>query len=103
MPQLLLEAPTGIGDQAKREMMTKLTEAIDAAYHIPDVRIWLREYAPENVAQDGYINAEPIKPLCFLEAPRCRISTPSGRWQRRSSPRSPTPTGASPTPRKPSS
>jgi phenylpyruvate tautomerase PptA (4-oxalocrotonate tautomerase family) len=69
MPQFLIEAPTGIGDDAKRKMMTDLTEAIDAAYHIPDVRIWLREYSPENVAQDGRINAEPMRPLCFLEAP----------------------------------
>jgi phenylpyruvate tautomerase PptA (4-oxalocrotonate tautomerase family) len=69
MPQFLIEAPTGIGDDAKRKMMTELTEAIDAAYHIPDVRIWLREYSPENVAQDGRLNAEPIRPLCFLEAP----------------------------------
>jgi phenylpyruvate tautomerase PptA (4-oxalocrotonate tautomerase family) len=69
MPQFLIEAPTGIGDDAKRKMMTELTEAIDAAYHIPDVRIWLREYSSENVAQDGRINAEPMRPLCFLEAP----------------------------------
>jgi phenylpyruvate tautomerase PptA (4-oxalocrotonate tautomerase family) len=69
MPQFLIEAPTGIGDDAKRKMMTEVTEAIDAAYHIPDVRIWLREYSPENVAQDGRLNAEPIRPLCFLEAP----------------------------------
>jgi phenylpyruvate tautomerase PptA (4-oxalocrotonate tautomerase family) len=69
MPQFLIEAPAGIGDDAKRKMMAELTEAIDAAYHIPDVRIWLREYSPENVAQDGRVNAEPIRPLCFLEAP----------------------------------
>ncbi|MEW9527445.1 4-oxalocrotonate tautomerase family protein [Microbispora sp. NPDC049125] len=69
MPQLLIEAPIGIGDQAKRKMMMEITEAVDAAYHIPDVRIWLREYSPENVSQDGRINAQPIKPLCFLEAP----------------------------------
>ncbi|MDR8408021.1 hypothetical protein MTP10_04660 [Nonomuraea sp. 3-1Str] len=69
MPQLLIEAPIGISDHAKRKMMTEINSAIEAAYPIPDVRIWLREYSPENVAQDGRINAEPIKPLCFLEAP----------------------------------
>ncbi|MET8155064.1 hypothetical protein ABZT47_01745 [Sphaerisporangium sp. NPDC005289] len=69
MPQLLIEAPIGIGDAAKQAMVTDLTAAIDAAYHIPDIRIWLREYAPENVAHDGRLNAEPIKPLLFLEAP----------------------------------
>ncbi|MEV0588052.1 hypothetical protein [Nonomuraea sp. NPDC050310] len=69
MPQFLIEAPTGIADDAKRKMMTLITEAIDAAYRMPDVRIWLREYEPGNVAQDGRIGAEPIRPLCFLEAP----------------------------------
>lgn len=69
MPQFFIEAPAGIGDEAKQRMMTQITEAIDAAYHIPDVRIWLREYPPENVAQDGRLHAEPIRPVCFLEVP----------------------------------
>ena len=69
MPQFLIEAPSGIGDEAKRKMMKDITAAIDDAYHIPDVRIWLREYTVNNVAQDGRLNAEPIRPLCFLEAP----------------------------------
>jgi phenylpyruvate tautomerase PptA (4-oxalocrotonate tautomerase family) len=69
MPQFLIEAPTGIRPDAKRKMMREITEAIEDAFHIQDVRIWLREYAPENVAQDGRVNAEPIGPLGFLEAP----------------------------------
>lgn len=69
MPQFLIEAPTGVGPDAKQKMMKQITEAIDEAYHIPDVRIWLREHPAENVAQDGRLNAEPIRPLCFLEAP----------------------------------
>ena len=54
---------------AKQTMMRQITSAIDAAYHIPDVRIWLREYDAGNVAQDGRIGAEPLRPVCFLEAP----------------------------------
>jgi phenylpyruvate tautomerase PptA (4-oxalocrotonate tautomerase family) len=69
MPQFLIEAPRGIQEDAKRKMMQQITEAIEEAYHVPDVRIWLREYAGDNVAQNGRINIEPIKPLCFLEAP----------------------------------
>ena len=33
------------------------------------MRIWLREYAADNVAQDGHLGAEPVRPLCFLKAP----------------------------------
>jgi hypothetical protein len=69
MPQLLIEAPMGIRHDAKQTMMQEITTAIDEAYHIPDVRIWLREYRAENVAQGGHIQVEPVRPLCFLEAP----------------------------------
>ncbi|GAA2411980.1 hypothetical protein GCM10010404_82360 [Nonomuraea africana] len=69
MPQFFIEAPTGVRHEAKQKMMRDITAAIDAAYHIPDVRIWLREYSPDQVAQDGELAAEPIRPLCFLEAP----------------------------------
>jgi len=50
-------------------MMQEITAAIDEAFHIPDVRIWLRKYAADNVAQDGHLGAEPVPPLCLLEAP----------------------------------
>jgi hypothetical protein len=53
MPQFLIEAPMGIRHDAKQKMMQEITAAIDEAYHIPDVRIWLREYRAEKVAQDG--------------------------------------------------
>ncbi|GAB2982513.1 hypothetical protein LWP59_16845 [Amycolatopsis acidiphila] len=69
MPQFFIEAPAGIRPEAKQTMMREITVAIDEAYRIPDVRVWLREYAAENVAQDGRIAAEPIRPVCFLEAP----------------------------------
>jgi hypothetical protein len=70
MPQLFIEAPTGIQPDVKQTMMQELTAAIDEAYHIPDVRIWLREYAADNVAQDGRLHAGPVGPVCFLEAPQ---------------------------------
>jgi phenylpyruvate tautomerase PptA (4-oxalocrotonate tautomerase family) len=70
MPQFFIEAPQGVRPEAKQKMMKEVTAAIDEAYQkIGDVRVWLREYPAENVAQDGRIQAEPIRPLCFLEAP----------------------------------
>jgi hypothetical protein len=69
IPQFFIEASTGIGDEAKQRMLKEITAAIYHAYHIPDVRIWLREWSANNVAQDGRLNAEPMRPLCFLEAP----------------------------------
>lgn len=68
MPQFLIEAPVGIAEDAKSAMMQKISAALDDAYNIPDVRIWLREYSPGNVAHDGKIGDGPIRPLCFLHA-----------------------------------
>jgi hypothetical protein len=100
MPQFFVEAPTGIRDDAKRTMMEDITAAIDEAYHIPDVRIWLREYPADNVAQDGRLGAEAIRPVCFLEAPELSSLDAKRKMPKRSSPRSVRPTTASPTPRR---
>jgi phenylpyruvate tautomerase PptA (4-oxalocrotonate tautomerase family) len=69
MPQIIIEGPEGIADEPKQEMVREITAAVDEAFKIPDVRIWLREYPTANVAQDGRIGEEPIRPLVFLEVP----------------------------------
>ncbi|MDQ3787929.1 MAG: 4-oxalocrotonate tautomerase family protein, partial [Actinomycetota bacterium] len=69
MPQFFVEAPEGIQPAAKQKMMRAITDAIEEAFPIPDVRVWLREYPQDNVSMDGRIGAEPVKPVCFLEAP----------------------------------
>jgi phenylpyruvate tautomerase PptA (4-oxalocrotonate tautomerase family) len=69
MPVFTIDAPTGAKPQAKEKMLSEITEALDEAYHFPDTRGWLREYPAENVSQDGRVQAEPIRPVCSLEAP----------------------------------
>ena len=49
MPVVFIEAPPGIRPEAKKTLMKKVTDAIDAAYHIGDTLIFLREYPAENV------------------------------------------------------
>jgi len=39
-------------------MMRKITDAVDEAYHICDTLIFLHEYAAEDVAMDGKLQAE---------------------------------------------
>jgi hypothetical protein len=73
MPQFLIEAPVGLADEAKAEMMQEISAALDDAYDIPDVRVWLREYAAVDVAHDGKVGAAPIRPLCFLHAPALEL------------------------------
>lgn len=70
MPTFIIEGPQGLRTDAKTTMMAEITAALAETYHIPDVRIFLREHAPANAAQDGRIEAEPVRPVCFVEGPR---------------------------------
>jgi phenylpyruvate tautomerase PptA (4-oxalocrotonate tautomerase family) len=67
MPVLFIEAPPGIRPEAKKNMMKKITAAIDEAYHIGDTMIFLREYPAENVAMDGRLQSENPKILVALK------------------------------------
>ncbi|MDT5015536.1 MAG: hypothetical protein QOD39_1696 [Mycobacterium sp.] len=69
MPVFTIDAPSGIPQDAKRKMMKEVTEALHEAWPIPDTRGWLREYPVDSVSQDGHIGAEPVRPVCSLEAP----------------------------------
>jgi phenylpyruvate tautomerase PptA (4-oxalocrotonate tautomerase family) len=61
MPVVFVEAPPGIRTDAKKQMVAKITAAIDEAYHIGDTLVFLREYPPENVAMDGCLQSENPK------------------------------------------
>jgi len=69
MPVFTIDAPTGAGRDAKQKMLKEVHDALDEAFHFPDTRGWVREYPAENVAQDGRVQAEPIRPVCSLEIP----------------------------------
>ena len=69
MPVFTIDAPPGAPQDAKQKMMKQITEALDEAWPISDTRGWLREYPAEDVSQDGHIQAEPVRPVCSLEAP----------------------------------
>ena len=58
---VFIEALSGIKPLAKRQMVQKITTAIDEAYHIGDTLIFLREYPAENVAMDGRLQSENPK------------------------------------------
>ena len=61
MPVLFIEAPPGIRPEAKKKLVEKITAAIDEAYDIGDILIFLREYPAENVAMDGRLQSENPK------------------------------------------
>ena len=59
MPVFFIEALPGIRTDAKKRMVDKITAGLDEAYHVPDVRIFLREYTLENAGQDGVSRRNP--------------------------------------------
>ena len=67
MPVVFIEAPPGIKPGAKKQMVQKITTAIDEAYHIGDTLIFLREYPAANVAMDGRLQSENPKILEALK------------------------------------
>ena len=67
MPVVFVEAPPGIKPEAKKQMVEKITAAIDDAYHIGDTLIFLREYPAENVAMDGRLQSDNPKILEALK------------------------------------
>jgi len=67
MPVVFIEAPPGIRPEAKKKLVSKITEAVDEAYHIGDTLIFLREYPAENVAMDGSLQSENPKILEALK------------------------------------
>lgn len=70
MPVYTIDAPEGANPDAKQRMMKEIHDALDDAYHFPDTRGWLREYTTENVAQDGRVGTESVRPVCSLEVPQ---------------------------------
>ncbi len=69
MPISFLEVPMGIRSDAKRTLVREIYTALDEAYRVPDTRIFLREWPLDAVSQDGRLDSEPAKPVCFLEVP----------------------------------
>ncbi|WP_433017509.1 hypothetical protein [Kribbella sp. CA-294648] len=69
MPILMIDVPVGARAEAKQQLMRQVSEAVEEAYQFRDVRVWLREYLPENVAQDGVSGPAAVRPVCSLEAP----------------------------------
>jgi phenylpyruvate tautomerase PptA (4-oxalocrotonate tautomerase family) len=76
MPISLLEAPRGITRSAKAQLFHDVLAALDDTYRLGDVRVYLREYADEDVGQAGYDvgqdwgdEAEPPRILMTIEGP----------------------------------
>lgn len=69
MPISFLEVPVGIRPDAKQKLIQDMSDALYETFQVADTRIYFREYPAENVALDGKLQAEPMRPVCFLNVP----------------------------------
>ncbi|MFT3781788.1 MAG: tautomerase family protein [Nibricoccus sp.] len=53
MPVISIEAPAGLSEPKKQEMMRRLHAAVEEAYGLGNTLTFLREYPRQNVAIDG--------------------------------------------------
>jgi phenylpyruvate tautomerase PptA (4-oxalocrotonate tautomerase family) len=69
MPVAYLDVPPGLPADAKKPLVQEIFTALDEAYRVPDTRIFVREWPPENVSQDGRLDGAPPRPVVSLEVP----------------------------------
>lgn len=70
MPVVFIEGLPGLWSDAKKNMVEKITAAVDEAYHVGDTLIFVREYPAEQVALNGRLQSENPKIREALEKVR---------------------------------
>ena len=70
MPITYLDGLEGIRMEGKRKLVGRIYAALHEAYPYPDdVRIFLREWRPDSVRQDGQLASEPARPVLMMHIP----------------------------------
>jgi hypothetical protein len=71
MPIGFLDVPTGADRRTKEQLVNAMYDAMHAAYPFPDdTRIFVREWPPESVSQNGRLGSEPVRPVLVVHVPQ---------------------------------
>ena len=76
MPVAVIDIPSGLPWGAKEQLHKEVAESIHDAYQMPDTRVYLREWTPEQTSFDGLVGGS-FRPMCNLIVPP--ILTAEGR------------------------
>src|SRR5262244_3697929 len=68
MPTAYIDLPSGLSADAKKNLLQEVAEFIHDAYMIPDTRVLLREWTPEQISIDGELG-RPLRPICTFVVP----------------------------------
>jgi phenylpyruvate tautomerase PptA (4-oxalocrotonate tautomerase family) len=77
MPVCLIEAPTGLSNESKKELIKKVLDILVDAYQMVDDRVYVNEYAladvghtPHEMADTNWsIQSQPARVVCSIIAP----------------------------------
>jgi len=68
MPVAYLDLPAGVAVDAKQTLLGEVAGFIREAYLIPDARVVIREWPPEQMRIDGNLD-RPMRPICNFFVP----------------------------------
>jgi phenylpyruvate tautomerase PptA (4-oxalocrotonate tautomerase family) len=68
MPVAYIDLPSGLQIDTKKKLVKDVANSIHHAYMIPDTRVFLREWATEQMSIDGRLGA-PMRPICEFAVP----------------------------------
>ncbi|MGC4086392.1 MAG: hypothetical protein QM756_00565 [Polyangiaceae bacterium] len=67
MPIAYIDLPSGLPTPTKKRLVEQTAQAIEAAYHIADTRVFLREWSGEQTSVDGVLGRH--RPICTFVVP----------------------------------
>jgi phenylpyruvate tautomerase PptA (4-oxalocrotonate tautomerase family) len=69
MPVAVIDVPQGLGKEAKNRLHKEVFEAMHEAWLIPDTRVFLREFDPEQTTSTDGVLGAPVRPVVGYEGP----------------------------------
>jgi phenylpyruvate tautomerase PptA (4-oxalocrotonate tautomerase family) len=77
MPICMIEGPSGLSKDSKKELMRKTLESLVKAYQMPDDRVFVKENPEENIGHtshsenvDFIVQSGKARPICIIQAPQ---------------------------------
>src|SRR5215831_19006920 len=68
MPVAIIDIRYGLPWGSKEQLHKDVTESMHHAYQMPDNRVYLREWTPEQTSFDGVVGG-PFRPVCNFIVP----------------------------------
>jgi phenylpyruvate tautomerase PptA (4-oxalocrotonate tautomerase family) len=77
MPICMIEGPSGLIKNLKKELMEKTLESLVKAYQMPDDRVFVKENDAENTGHTSHsetveykVQSDNARPVCIVQAPQ---------------------------------